>query len=712
MTLAALIIALVSTLVTVGVDTNPAHRLNTIRPQLAIGAGVDSDPEGKIPLLYSPDRVRRMLGAGLGFISYRLYTELSIQDWHWNPTGSFSDGQRGYWQSSSQLTPRPIIDSFGYTLPRRGDTEDQGDDDGYSRIADNNPQTYWKSNPYLTSAFTGEPDSMHPQWVLIDLWHPKPIDAIRIRWADPYARQYLVQYWTGGDAILAQASGVWHTFAGGTITHGSGGTSLLRLARSPMTVRFVRILMIESSNTCAKAARADRRNCVGYAVNEIYLGRMERGKLHDIMRHSTCGGNPLYRNECHNRQTIIFVSSIDPWHDSTDRVPRGQDQPGLDIIARSALNRGLPVMVPVPMFYSTPENAVAEIRYLHSRGYKVGYVEMGEEVDGQYAMPEDYAALYVQWARAIHAQFPHERLGGPIFQGVNSDVKVWPDAQGDASWLHRFLAYLQSHGRLNDLSFMSFEHYPFRGCDQGSVLRMDLLREPSLVRGIVETWRSDGLPANVPMFITESNFANNGGPVPKQLAGALWMADWIGTSLASGVSGINYYQYEAEPTHEQRQCNKYGGYGMFIVDRDYRILANAGQYYAAQMLTQEWLVPGVGKHELYPVSTDQKSNHPAVTAYAAHRPDGLWSVMLVNKDTEAHRVAFQFGAAPVLKNWHGWLQIVTFGSNQFHWSGDAATELPKPNRGLERAIVEARADKTYIVPPESITVIRGALSKY
>ena len=130
------------------------------------------------------------------------------------------------------------------------------------------------------------------------------------------------------------------------------------------------------------------------------------------------------------------------------------------------------------------------------------------------------------------------------------------------------------------------------------------------------------------------------------------------------------------------------------------------------MLSQEWLVPGIEKHELYPASTDQASNHPAVTAYAAHRPDGLWSVMLVNKDTESHRVRFQFGAAPVTKNWHGWLQIVTFGSNQFHWNGDAGTELPNPNRGLERAIVEARADKTYVVPPESITVIRGALSRF
>ena len=39
---------------------------------------------------------------------------------------------------------------------------------------------------------------------------------------------------------------------------------------------------------------------------------------------------------------------------------------------------------------------------------------------------------------------------------------MWPDAQGRTSWLGRFLDYLRAHGRLQDLAFMSFEHYPVR----------------------------------------------------------------------------------------------------------------------------------------------------------------------------------------------------------------------------------------------------------
>ena len=42
---------------------------------------------------------------------------------------------------------------------------------------------------------------------------------------------------------------------------------------------------------------------------------------------------------------------------------------------------------------------------------------------------------------------------------------LWPDAQGRTSWMGRFVDYLKSHGRISDLAFVSFEHYPFEPCE-------------------------------------------------------------------------------------------------------------------------------------------------------------------------------------------------------------------------------------------------------
>jgi len=85
---------------------------------------------------------------------------------------------------------------------------------------------------------------------------------------------------------------------------------------------------------------------------------------------------------------------------------------------------------------------------------------MGEEPDGQRMLPEDYGALYIQFATAIHRLVPDAKLGGPSFEGTLGDVEVWPDANGRVSFLGRFLDYLKAHGRLTDFTFFSFEHYP------------------------------------------------------------------------------------------------------------------------------------------------------------------------------------------------------------------------------------------------------------
>src|ERR1700687_379554 len=103
-------------------------------------------------------------------------------------------------------------------------------------------------------------------------------------------------------------------------------------------------------------------------------------------------------------------------------------------------------------------------------------------------MPEDYAELYIQFAKAIHRVDPKVKLGGPVFEGVNIDIPIWADENGDVSWFHRFLKYLKSHGHLGDLAFMSYEHYPFHGCDQGGALYEDLVQEPALVKSIVDMW--------------------------------------------------------------------------------------------------------------------------------------------------------------------------------------------------------------------------------
>ena len=204
-------------------------------------------------------------------------------------------------------------------------------------------------------------------------------------------------------------------------------------------------------------------------------------------------------------------------------------------------------MIPVAVLYGTPEDSAAQIGYIEKRGYPISYVELGEEADGQYMTPEHYAALYLQWAKAIHEVDPKLLLGGPAFTGQNEDIKAWPDARGNVSWSAEFLDYLKVHGRMSDLAFMSFEHYPYEPC---KAVWDDLYDEPRLISHILQVWRDDGLPASVPMLATEVNLSWQASEPFVDTFGALWLADYVGAFLAAGGKETFYFHYFPGPLGE------------------------------------------------------------------------------------------------------------------------------------------------------------------
>ncbi|MGC2481576.1 MAG: discoidin domain-containing protein [Candidatus Sulfotelmatobacter sp.] len=709
------------------IEVDVSHPTNHFVPKETLGAGVDRIAVDAIDKDLLQPTLEKTQASGWQPVTFRQNTELAIEAWHWNPQGTWSDpGGKGYFTGSS--TPTEMLRySYGYALPRRGFTRNDGTDTvGFSRLTDGDLNTFWKSNPYLTQRFTGESDALHPQWVVLDLAQVQQVNSLRIAWAEPYARHYEVQYWTGEDPIHAPTRGVWQTFAQGMVTEGKGGIETIRLNQSPVAVRFVRIWMTESSNTCrAEGTKSnnnnnnnDPRDCVGYAIRELYLGTTtEDGEFHDILRHTA-----------DQEQTTTYCSSVDPWHQPSDLGSTKQAQMGFDLFFTSGVTRGLPAMVPVAMLYDTPDNAAAEIAYLKARGYPISYVEMGEEADGQYMLPEDYAALYLQWATAIHRVDPALKLGGPSFQGVNKDIEVWPDANGKVSWTGRFLDYLKQHGRMKDLAFFSFEHYPYEPCRIPWGMLYD---EPELVSHIMQVWHEDGVPADMPMFITEGNLSSGASETFQDIFAGIWLADYIGSFLNSGGNGVYFFHYL--PLQMEPGCNgSPGTFGMFTVDANYQIQQPLAQFFVAQLINLEWAQPAGGEHQVFAAKSDMEdgAGHELVTAYVVKRPDGKWAVMAVNRDQQnAHRVRIAFEeATDKSSGFAGPVEVSTFGSAQYRWH-PAHTRLmghaenaaqptivattrgwADPDGPILHTKLTAEKGTLYDLPAASVVVIRGAVS--
>ena len=689
--------------------------VNRFIPTETLGAGVDGHEKGECAQMFTDKNITEMLSAGLGPLTYRLRTELGSEVWHWNPRGTWSNPVHscGYWTSDDSLG-EPINVSYGYRLPRRGNTIDQANDDGYSRIADGDPNSFWKSNPYLDSHFTGESEDAHPQWVVIDLGAPKLVDAIRIHWGTPYATQYRVEYWPGDDPMHLHPDDDddWQPFENGRIDDARGGRELVRLTKRPRAVQFVRILMSRSSHSVEQGSD-EVRDRLGFAIHEIDLGKLGKdGRFHDHVRHAPD----------RHRQTIIYTSSTDPWHRAEDLNP-STEQPGLDFVLRSKLTNNLPMLVAVGVLYDTPENAAAQIRYLLRRNYSLEGIELGEEPDGQWVSPEDYSALYAGVARRLAELKSPLKVGGPSLQNFEDRLLTWADASGNRSWMNRFLEYIR--GAKVPFDFLSFEFYPFDNICADAAPH--LLEIPERLGAMMASLRRDGVPADIPWLITEYGYSVFAGRPEVDIEGALFNADTVGVFLSLGGSKSYLYGYEPNYLQDELKCS-WGNLMMLQLGPNSDQLNRLSAYYAAQLLTKEWMQPTNEQHEMFPVTIKETKNgarglpagasakagvtRPTVTAYAVRRPDKQWALLAINKDPKRAaqlNVGFTLPRAKQPLSFVGPVDMIQYSREQYAWRDDGSKG--RPIRSLPPAQFTREASPTYELPPYSLTILRGKVAE-
>ena len=226
--------------------------------------------------------------------------------------------------------------------------------------------------------------------------------------------------------------------------------------------------------------------------------------------------------------------------------------------------------------------------------------------------------------------------------------------------------------------------------------------------------------------MTEGNDLGEGGA--GTVKSALWQADYVGAMLTAGASGTYYFHYIASPG----RGGGGGGGGFLPIDDNNHVRNYPPQYLGAQVITKEWVQPVNAPHKLYRVASDvhDESGNILVTAYAVERPDGQWSVMLVNKDQDHdHPVKMSF-TDPLTghqRSFAGPVDQVVFGAAEYQWHPDPEPAGATPAGGgrggrggaghaepdgpaSKSTVTTARPDTLYVLPKASIIVLRGKLT--
>ena len=291
--------------------------------------------------------------------------------------------------------------------------------------------------------------------------------------------------------------------------------------------------------------------------------------------------------------------------------------------------------------------------------------------------------------------------------------------------------YLKAHGGFEEFAFFSFEHYPCgAGGGEGKKCAnwSSLYWEPAYVQHLIRAWEDNGLPPNLPFYMTEGNDLEDGGA--GTVKRGLWLADYVGSMMTAGASGTYYFHYIAS--------ERGGEDGFLPIDKENRVVSYPPQYLATQVITKEWVQPIDSTHKLFKSASDvtDKDGNILVTAYTVERPDGKWSVMLVNKDEDQdHAVKVVFADTVKKQNrfFSGSVERIVFGPAEYKWHADpvsvnthrktdAGAQSNRPHRSRtgyadpdgpasKSTITAAGPDTLYPLPKSSIIVLRGELTK-
>ena len=133
------------------------------------------------------------------------------------------------------------------------------------------------------------------------------------------------------------------------------------------------------------------------------------------------------------------------------------------------------------------------------------------------------------------------------------------------------------------------------------------------------------------------------------------------------------------------------------------------------MITKEWAQPVDATHQLFKASSDitDDSGNVLVTAYPIRRPDGSWSVMLVNRDRDHdHATKLTFADADAKQSgfFSGPVEQITLGESQYQWHPGGSMGQADPDGPPLKSTLNGSADTLYQLPKASLTILRGNIS--
>lgn len=277
----------------------------------------------------------------------------------------------------------------------------------------------------------------------------------------------------------------------------------------------------------------------------------------------------------------------------------------------------------------------------------INYVEIGNEPDSTgfwTGTPTQFYQLYVDTAKAIRAEFPTIKIGGP---GVTQTGFLQPAGQ---TWVSNFLATVKAQGA--PLDFFSWHLYSNdpAAFTQGAAYYRDLLNRNGFTatESHITEWNNEG---------SGTSAAANAEYRSKAKGAAITTAAWVGLNESAVDRAFFYDSADMRPDDSKQ-------YGMFT---------SAGDPKPAALAFSLW-----GDMSRYgsrlPV-TLSGSGASAIKAMAAKRADGALAILIANTGTTTLKWAASLADGSTLQSYQKTLKTLSDASPMLSYNTAPATEI-------------------------------------
>ena len=604
-----------------------------------------------------------------GYTIFRFPNGSLSNDYHWNGAGKYDS--TGLWTPSEESWAPGFLGETIY----RGTTKDNYGFIRRSHLADGDKSTMWWGEIL---------DPKDPPWIVIEFPEKKDLDSIVVEWGNLRPKSFELSYWTDE---YAEYPGVHQNLENklkrwGTVKVTSGET---KYKFATTRARYV-ALRFKTTDLPSKGVQI--REMKLYSGSDDLLA----GNDYKFFAMSTRNGDKPRTDwtniKWHFEEFMTYINKL-------PKLVNGQKAQAVICV-----NAGT----------GTSKEAAAWVRYANKvKKYNIKQWQIGNELDGEWEesgplSARQYAARFIEYARAMKAVDPSIILHGPLLSTHKMQQKGAGLMDGKY-WMAEFLRIVGEAEKADGkryLDVVDLHTYPYWA--PNNLNAADMLKASLDVAHNADTlnaWMNKYLEGKRRVFLSEFSTSVQGSQIWMDYPQAAGMANIFAQYAVRFGDRFQALPWDAFGNVFEGPDHTWGVISMTALVKEgswnrWASLEPTAEYYGVYMTFKRFLESG---YAVVPVKSTTKS----VVPYAICKGNSC-NVLLVNL-TDTKQIVQVDRKSEKKKPSNARVEVDVFGAEQFKWIGDQRDAYPYPKMGPSGRLIEGK-NRDIEVPPFGTVVVR------